>query len=289
MTIARNIRSAGTLVSPRHRRWQRLLKSLDLDPDTLPRPVAELGPRDFIVCGSPRSGTSLAAAALHQPPASVTVMEPWDGMRIPPATLFASLREEIVQTGALSRGRLDTESLDRGEVRWIREGARRIAVETVKNHLLGVKWPAFWRYLELFHTTRFVVCVRHPLEVIGSYRATGGRLAEGLEYDIPFNGRMNGFLNTATDDEAFRRVLLYDYINERILPHVERPNVYVLRYERWFTERRRLLAELSAFLDEDVTGSGIRIRRPGRRQPSDQESDLIRTLCRTAEPLGYEI
>src|SRR5919109_1001972 len=96
----KGIRAAGQLGSPRHWRWRRLLRSLDLTTETLERPVASPGPRDFVICGSPRTGTSLAAAALHQPPASLTVMEPWDGMRLPIAPLFASLRDEIDRTGA---------------------------------------------------------------------------------------------------------------------------------------------------------------------------------------------
>ncbi len=57
---------------PRHRRWQRLLGSLTIEPGVSPSYVNTLGTTDFIICGSSRSGTSLLCAALYQPPGCVT-------------------------------------------------------------------------------------------------------------------------------------------------------------------------------------------------------------------------
>ena len=121
--IRKGAQKVAVTISPKHRKWRRLLRSLTMDPDSMRHPVPEPTARDFIICGAPRSGTSLLAAVLYQPPRVVTVMEPWDGMRLPPADLFASVREEIVQTGWLQKGRLDVEALrSRGEVRWGRDG-----------------------------------------------------------------------------------------------------------------------------------------------------------------------
>ncbi len=227
-------RAVAGVVSPRHRRWRQLLASLTLDPDLLPRPLTPPGGHDFIMCGSPRSGTTLLAAMLFQPPHVATVMEPWDGLRKPPAQLFADLRREIDATARLSSGRLDVDALrNEGAVRWVREQDTSYPVEVQPGWLLGVKWPAFWRYLELLPDTRFLVCVRHPYETIGSYRKQGGALAEGLDYDAAFNRRMHAQLLAATKDPLVRQVLLFDYVTTRILPHLARPNVYVVRYERW--------------------------------------------------------
>jgi len=282
---ARSVLHVG---SPRYWRWRRFLSRLTLDPDGLPPPVEGPSERDFIICGCPRSGTTLVAAMLHQPPRSLTVMEPWDGMRSPPADLFRSLREEIDQWGRLDRGKLDVDALSAdGAVRWRREGVRSTPVSTVEGYALGVKWPAFWRYLHLLPDTRFVVCVRHPIEVITSFKRVGGRLGQGLEYDIAFNRRMNTELE-ATSNLELRRVRLYDYVNGQILRHLARPNVLAVRYERWFTEPRTVLEEISDFLGTDVTESRAVIRAPEAGPALDDgELAVIREHCGTAEPLGY--
>lgn len=283
------LRRAAALVSPRARRWRRLLASCDLDPDVLPGPVEQPGARDFIICGSPRSGTTLVAAMLFQPPTCVTVMEPWDGLRLPPAALFASLRDELAR-GSLRRGKLDVAALRAtGAVEWQAEGAAVAPVTVDDDFLLGVKWPGFWRYLEHLADTKFLVCVRDPVEVIASYAKVGGRLGQGLEYDVALHRRMNAELTAASDDPAERRVLLHDYVTARLAPHLGRPNVFVVRYERWFTDPDAMLAEIGDFL-----GACLR-RPPGRVAPdpprhglTEREVARIRRLCRTFATLGYE-
>jgi len=278
-------------VSPRHRRYRDLLRSLALDPDDLPRPLEPPSDRDFLVCGSPRSGTSLLCAALYQPPEVVSVLEPWDGLRLPPAELFASLRREIEGSGRLERGRLDVEGLLRdGRVDWGRDGECGHDVRVHEGYLLGVKWPAFWRYLELLPETKFLVCLRDPVEVISSYRMKGGRLVLGLDYDVAFNRKLNEELRRATRNLALRRILLYDTINLRMLPYLDRPNVLAVRYERWFTDREGLVRELSDFLGADL-GPGAPVVKAPRTESglSAGELELIRDRCRSAEPLGYSL
>jgi hypothetical protein len=281
-------RAAAKRLSPRHRRWRRLLDSLTLDPDRLPRPVMAPGTRDFVICGCPRTGTALLTAMLFQPPRVVTVMEPWDGMRLPPAELFASLRAEMA-TGRLRRGRLDLSALEHdGTVRWCRDGETSHRVEARPDHLLGVKWPAFWRYLDLLPTTRFLVCLRDPTATIQSFAREGGRLAQGLDYDTPFNRAMNEALIAATPVPAERRVLLYDYINERLVPHLTRPNVLVVRFERWFTEPAALVADIGRFLGVELRPDVARIDGSRPHPTGDDETlALVRRYCRTAGALGY--
>jgi hypothetical protein len=270
-------------------RWQRLLRSCRLDPDQLKRPLDEPGDRDFIICGIPRSGTSLLAALLFQPPEAVVCMEPWDGLRLPPAALFASIRLEIEQTGRLSRGRLDVAALANGEMRWHRDGTGVYPVEVEPGYQLGVKWPGFWRYLDPLPQTRFLVCVRHPLDVIRSFENTGGRLAAGLEYDVAFHRRMNKELTRATKDVRVRRALLYQYVAERILPHVGRPEVLLLHFERWESEPAKLLTEISSFLEVELPPQPqVQIRVPARSTPS-AGIELVRRYCASAADLGYEI
>jgi hypothetical protein len=246
--------------------------------------------RDFIICGCPRSGTSLLSAVLHQPPESVVVMEPWDGMRLPPAELFASLRAEMGETGRLTRGKLSFDALSKdGEVRWRREDAVAQEVEVDEGHLLGVKWPAFWRYLEMLPTTRFLVCLRDPAEVIASFKRVGGRLGQGLEYDTAFNRGMNDVL-LKTQDVALRRVRFFDHVHSRILPFLSRPNVLAVRYERWFKEPERLLGEIGHFLGADVTRAPAVIQQREHRTPlGPDEMALLQKECRTAEAIGYPL
>lgn len=278
-------------LSPRRRRWIRFLHSLELDPAQLDTPIAQPGLRDFIICGSPRTGTTLLSGALFQPPGVVTVMEPWDGMRMPPAELLTSLRAEIDTTGTLRRGRLDIDRLRTdGRPRWCQEGQQAPLIGAGNDYLLGVKWPAFWRYLELLPDTKFLVCLRHPLDAINSYKKAGGRVAQGLQYDTAFNKELNTSLAGATRDVALRRLLLFDHIHERILPHLQRPNVMSVRYERWFEDSSSLLADISEFLGRDVTNAPIQIHRPPAEPVlASEEVALIRSRCRTAQALGYRL
>jgi Sulfotransferase family len=271
-------------------RWQALLRSCRLDPDQLPRPLTEPGPMDFLIVGCPRSGTSLMAALLFRLPKSVVCMEPWDGLRMPLAELFRSLRQEITETGHLSRGRLDVEGLAEGQVRWRREKEQRVPVGVGEEYLLGVKWPGLWRYLPDLRTTRVIVCLRHPVEIVQSFGRVGGRLAQGLEYDVAFHRNMNKELTAATDDPMIRRALLYEYIHSRALPHLGKSNVLPVRYERWFTEPARLLDEVGRFLGLDLSiGPPLPIiTRTASSHPSELES-LVLEYCPSAAALGYGI
>ncbi len=285
------LRGRVTYLHPRGRRWLKFLRSLTLDPDTLPRPVAPPGPRDFIICGAPRTGTTLLSAMLFQPPQVITVMEPWSGMRLPPAQLFATIRDSLEQTGTLRYGKLDVdELLEKGRVRWVKEGESTPAVPLDEGYLLGVKWPAFWRYLDLLPRTKFVVCLRHPYDVISSFKKQGGRLVQGLNYDIAFNRRMNQELTAATRSAALRRVLLYDYVNSRMLPCLGRENVFTVRYERWFQDPEVLLAEIGGFLGVEL-GKGPAAIRPPQNEVglAPEEITLVREHCRTAAALGYSL
>jgi hypothetical protein len=277
------------VVSPRHRRWSKILSSLEIDPDRLPSPVAPPGPRDFIICGLPRSGTSLLSAALYQPPACVTVMEPWDALRLPPAELFASIRSDLAR-GELVNGRLDIKGLlTEGEVRWGSDGEFPHGVETTPDCLLGVKSPVFWRYLDKLPRTKFLVCVRDPIEVITSFAGMKGRLSEGLNYDIPFNREMNASLIAATGDQAVRRALLFEYIASRIVPHLDQPNVLLVRYERWFQDRGGLMGEIAQFLGANLGEGAPVIREPVRRSPAHDTLRLIAERCPSASALGYAV
>ena len=288
--LVRDFRGFLRTLSPTRRRWLRFLESLPVDPDALSGPLAPPSNRDFIICGSSRSGTTLLAAMLHQPPGVTTVVEPWDGMRLLPADLFASLRAEIDATGEIRRGRLDFEALTaEGAVRWCRDGERPYPIRLGPGYSLGVKWPAFWRYLDLLPSTKFLVCVRHPAEVIASFKEQGGRLSLGLDYETAFNRKMNAELIEATEDTSIRRILMYEYVNARILPHLRRPEVFVIHYERWFTEPESLLQEVGSFLGVELEQGPARVTVANGPGLEPKELELVNTLCPSARALGYEI
>ncbi len=275
--------------------WDALRPTLTIDPDRLPQPLAAPGPNDVLICGASRSGTTLITAMLFQPPLAVGVMEPWDALRLAPAELFASLRVEL-GSGVLLRGHLDVAALrGDGAVLTRTDSEPQVPVSLAGDYVLAVKCPAFWRYLELLPSTKFVVCLRDPYEVVASFQHSPGRLAEGLDYDVPFNRTMNLHLSRATDDVGLRRVMLYDYVHERLLSHLDRRDVFVVRYERWFSDPAALLAELGAFLATDLSRplAEIRPRRDRLRAPptpaDERQAALVREHCATAEALGYRL
>ncbi|GAA2612712.1 sulfotransferase [Actinomadura fulvescens] len=263
------------------------LAGLPLAPETLPRPLPPPGPRDFVICGCPKTGTTLLAATLWQPPRVVVCSEPWDGMRMPPATLFGSLRREL-RTGRLGRGRLDVPHLlAEHEVRWTEDGERPVRVMVDDGHLLGVKWPAFWRYLPLLPDTKFLVCLRHPYEVVHSFEYSSPTLREGYDYDTAFNRALNARL-AEHPDTAVRRVKLYDAVNAEILRHLGRRNVLPVRHERWYSEPDALVDEVAGFLGVELAPGLVRLRRP-RGGDAPEVRDLVRTHCTTAHALGYTL
>ena len=284
MPVARQVQRVRDAV-----RWRQLLRSCRLDPDALAEPIPEPGQSDFIICGLPRSGTSLLAGLLFQPPRTVVSMEPWDGMRLPPRQLFASLREEIEQTEELSRGRLEPKALASRSVAWKRDGEVVIPLQVAPDYLLGVKWPGFWRYLTLLPNTKFLVCVRHPVDVIRSFAKTGGRLAQGLEYDVAFHRRMNQELEGSTSSPEERRALLYEYIASRLVPHLDRRQVFTVRYEHWGQDPGQLLEQISNFLGlTPPLALSVDIDVPGLRRDDTATADLVRRYCPSAGPLGYQ-
>ncbi|MGH8892455.1 MAG: sulfotransferase domain-containing protein [Actinomycetes bacterium] len=287
--LGASIRPVASSLSPRARRYRAFLRSLPLDPETLSATLEPPDPGSFVMCGCPRTGTTLLSAALYQPPTCVTVMEPWDGMRLEPASLFRSLRAEIAG-GTLTRGRLDQRALgERGVVRWISEGDAAWPVTADVGHLLGVKWTSWWRFIDRLPTTPFLVCLRNPAEVVASMRDAGGRVKQGLQYETPFNRRLNDSLRAATDDQAVRRILLFDNIHEQLAPLLERDNVLVVRYERWSTDREALLGDVSRFLGRDLSHAAVQVRPSQRLRMDRHEIDLLRAHCKTAEMIGYEL
>lgn len=269
-------------------RWRRLLAASEYDPSR-DSSLDEVSEKDFVIAGCPRSGTSLLAAQLFRPPSIVTCMEPWDGLRMPLAPLMESLRTEI-RAGVLRRGRLDIEALERDrEVRWIRDGEKPFQVNAEPDFQLGVKWPAFWRYVTLLETTRFLICLRDPVATVASFASTGGRLAAGLDYDVAINREMNRKLRSRTSDPLARGAMLWEYINSRLLPSFRQRNVLVVRYEDWFENLDGVLRRIGDFLGVSLEGSIVDLQPPRSGEPDHGIREAVAKHSPTSALLGYEV
>jgi len=284
-------REAVLRFHPARRAFMRSMRTMNIDIDDLARPLEPLAKNDVIVCGSPRSGTSLLCGMLWQPPRMVAVTEPWDAMRLAPADLFRSLRREITTTRALTRGTLDVGALlAKGVVNRVEESRSSTPVVVVDDFTLFVKWPSFHRYAPLLPQTKFLVCVRHPFEVISSFKKQGGSLKKGLDYPTAFHASMNARLKGETWRHSLRRVRLFDVVHEEILAISALPNVHIVRYERWFSEADAARDELSRFLGIPIAKGPASLRPPKPELLlSDDERDLIRRACTTAARLGYSL
>lgn len=278
-------RTLQSVVSPRHRKWHRLRQSLTLDPTSMTS-LEDPGPNDVIIAGIPRSGTALLAAMLHQPPESVSVMEPWDALRLPPAELFKSLRTEIAG-GSLSRGRLDLVALNDGRVTWTTDGANTWPLTVDPDHLLAVKFPTLWQYLDLLPHTKFLLCARHPAAVLASFAAQSGTLAEGLEYDVAFNEALNQDLRHRTGEPSVRRALLYETIGAALVKAAAHPNRLIVRYEDWHSDAAVQRERIEAFLGRDLGHPPVSVR-PSAHDETDVPGRLKRYLA-SAEHLGYQL
>ena len=211
-------------------------------------------------------------------------------MRMAPAELFSQLREEVELHGRLETGTLDLPALRRdGSIRRVPEGDGAADVAVGDGWSLGVKWPAYVQLIERMPGTRFIVCLRHPLDTIASFKLVGGSVKAGMDYNIPFNRAMNDQLRSV-GTEATRRVALYEYVHTLIRPHLDRANVLAVRYEDWFTDPTALWSRIEAFLERPLNPPTPRIRHVDRRDIlTAEDRRLIAEQCKSASWLGYDL
>lgn len=286
-TSADALASLREWVHPDARRFRRFRSSFTLEPGRIPRPLEEIGERDVIICGCPRTGTSLLAGLLFHPPAIVSVVEPWEGLRQPPSGAFRAIRADIEASGRLDHGTMDLPLLvESGRVRRVEEGTGGIAVDVQPDFTLAIKWPTWFQLLPLLERSRFIVCTRDPYDTIASFVAIGGSLRRGLDYDVAFNREVNAQL-ASIRDLAERRVAMYDMINEVVLQHLGRSNVLEVRYERWFSEPTAQWSEIGRFLDMDLPPLGLELRQESKRELLTDADRAAIARSTTAARLGY--
>ncbi|QDV06945.1 Sulfotransferase domain protein [Planctomycetes bacterium Poly30] len=245
--------------------------------------------RNVVICGCPRSGTSLLAAMLHQPPRMMTAMEPWEGLRFPPHEVFRWLRTEWAG-GRLPSTRLDVRLLEaEARVAWTREARSYRVTPANPGAPVGLKWPCYWQLLGSSKSLKFLVCVRDPASVVSSMGRQPGRLRMGLDHDVPFNHDLHRRLLQSASTEEQRRVAHYDEVYERVLRHAQDSNVMLVRYERWFEDPADLLEEISTFLGADLAHPRVRLRGGAEPHlaPGGSPAMELRGMSRTANRLGY--
>jgi hypothetical protein len=262
----------------------------------IPIDMPTASPRDFVMTGAPRSGTTYLSAVLHDPPRVVTLSDPggvWKrfyrerGVSEAILDVFADFRRRIAAgepvpvldgtDGMRGRGRVDT---------WNQKKVER-AIEVSPDFALGMKNPeVFLAHLPIFLEAglRCLVCVRHPVAVISSWvarRKRRGKPAKGFSDGDAVTFRAPGH------DAVARRIALHNHFCEQIAAVRGHPSVLLVRYGDWF-ERPALLDELCAF---------VGIESPGRLEPppiapspivlEPDEQERILRECTIASELGY--
>lgn len=254
----------------------------------------------FAIMGMPRSGTTYLAAVLHNPPSVVTISEArgqWkdlmrsDGRSTRVFDIFYDYRERILRgekihtfegtPGYEGKERIDT---------WNQKQVSR-EIEVSSDFVLGMKNPiVFLELLPIFKeaSTKCVITVRHPLYIINSWvKKVQKRLFSGRTIEGTFaNGQCITY-DSPSEDPVQRRIDLHNYFAELITNHLTDPNVMLIRYEDWFTDKAQL-ERVSRFLGVPTLGH----LRPTPILPdplmiSEEEQRRILTGCLIACEFGY--
>lgn len=250
----------------------------------------------------PRSGTTYLAAVLHNPPAVVTISEAggqWKqlmkayGRTTRVFDIFSDYREKILRgekvytlegtPGFEGRQRIDT---------W---NQKKIERKIKANHdfKLGMKNPeVFLELLPVFREagTKCVITARHPVSVINSWvKKVQKRLSKGRTIEGTFaNGECITY-DSPSEDPVQRRIDLHNHFAELITNHLTDPNVMLIRYEDWFTDKAQA-ERICRFLGVPV----IRYLKPKPILPdplmiSEEEQQKILTGCLIAHEFGYQV
>jgi hypothetical protein len=267
-------------------------------------------PPELLISGIPRSGTSLLCRLLHEQPDCVIINEPTEIFG--PLTTcenpwwiaryYRDIRREVLEGEAIENrvkdGRLvdDTRSDDlrayhRPEV------SRDDFLLGTKNTLAYLaRIPVLRRALP---TAPIVVCVRHPLDTIASWKGSFAHLREVdfTRFPVSYTDhalltwRQRERLREIEDTTSLgeRRALLWSYLSELVLEHRDR--LLVLRYEDLVADPKgqlqRILSAVPGFSWAPVRADALKAR--ARRELLDDEDiRAVGDLCTSqAEELGY--
>jgi len=206
---------------------------------------------DLVITGLPRSGTSFLcrlldsfdnAAVINEPQALfeglVRAPQPW---AVP--LLHADLRAcidfgEAVENKLDSHGRLTEDTAVDEQRLWVHPEVRdRRWVLATKNTLAYM--ARLEGILRLMPRARVVVCVRHPLDTLASWKSTFAHLVQGDPTEVPVGGLADPYLPAhlrdglttlaTVPDASVRRAAWWQLLAEELWRWRER--VVILRYE----------------------------------------------------------
>ncbi len=267
---------------------------------------------DLVITGLPRSGTSLLCRLLHGLPDCVVINEPlaifgplanchnpwWI------ATYYQALRRDILHgvpvENKLDQGEVtqDTFPVDERTL-YSPEVSRPDFVLGTKNNL------AYLPRLKLFKTVMphapLVVCVRHPLDSIASWKTTFPHLQAVDLSGFPAHYTHDPFLSDKertrlqaiadTGSPSVRRALLWWHLTETI--KAQEKDLILVKYEDLVDHPAREVSRIMRWFphSEDALP---RLKSTGPRPPSkpevldDEDHAAIHDLCReNAAHFGY--
>ncbi|MGH8232980.1 MAG: sulfotransferase family protein [Rhodanobacteraceae bacterium] len=270
--------------------------------------------RDLIISGIPRSGTSYLCKLLEGFDNVAVINEPrivFDWLRYSPdpwtvPILHADLRR-CIDTGEPVENKLDT----RGEL--TEDTAVEESVRDYRPRLRDANWVlatkntlAYMARLEgilrLMPEARVVLCVRHPLDTLASWKGTFAHLAAGDPSNVPVGGLADPFLSAQLRDglqviaslpeAAYRRAAWWRLLAQEVVRWRER--VVIVRYEDLVAdparESQRALGPLARAAGRpriELKPSPARTSR--RRKLDDADYDAVATQCAdVASLLGYD-
>jgi len=271
--------------------------------------------RDLIISGLPRSGTSFVCKLLDGFANVAVVNEPqvlFEGLRYGPQPwtvplLHADLRVRIdageaVENKVDSRGQLTEDTaVDERRMLVQPEVRDRRWVLATKNTLAYM--ARLEGILRLMPRARVILCVRHPLDTLASWKSTFAHLADGNPSEVPVGGLADPFLPAhlrdglqalaALPDAAVRRAAWWRLLAEELWRWRDR--VVILRYEDLVNDpARELRRALGPFgrsagrAPASLVPSAVRTARRKSLEPADHRA--VRALCADiAARLGYQV
>jgi hypothetical protein len=297
--------------SSRGRRlWQRAA-SRSANADT---PAQAGHVRDLVISGIPRSGTSYLCKLLDAFDNVAVINEPrivFDWLRYSPdpwtvPILHADLRR-CIDTGEAVENKMDA----RGGL--TEDTAVEESAQPWRPRLRNANWVlatkntlAYMARLEgilrLMPEARVVLCVRHPLDALASWKGTFAHLAAGDPANVPVGGLADPFLPAhlraglevvaSLPEAAYRRAAWWRLLAQDVVRWRER--VVIVRYEDLVADPARELQRVLGPLARDA-GRPRDVAQPSprrtvRRQTlEDADYDAVATQCADiAAMLGYD-
>lgn len=248
------------------------------------------GPRDFILTGIPRSGTSLLSSLLTRARNCVCFNEIYYDARSLPL-FFEWMRIRLrfgrtVPNRADRSGKLITSTSDQNkrQIRWLQEPVD-------DNPVLGSKVTT--GYLDkievlLDHGYPIVAMVRDPLFALGSWnteKLANTPLQAVQDDDMADHWRHIDF---ESDDTIQRQAEIWEHYAQRIRSWDQ--DLLVIRYEDLTEDQGSIRSDLAGHLGLDFDEPWPKLRNmnePGRYPEQDRIEEAVKALCPTRVSFGY--